>query len=492
MIVMIIHSDPILIASLAIPLIAAIIASFMGKRAAATISTASFFPITIYSFYNLIIGADYLVPLGVLPRPIGTIYLINDGLSNAFAFPIALTSLAISVASVPYMEHRFEALGMPEQFNIYYLLFDLFGISMIWLIYSYNLLLLYIGIEVSLVASFLLIYFYGYDGFGKTRQWMGLLYFVYTHIAGVLFLIGVIMLALHTNTMDLYSIKYIPPLAWLFMLIGMIVKTPGLGVHVWLPWAHAMHPTSIAPLMASVVSLSGYILARLYLVSPYFINEYRVPLLAYALLGGVVIGLGVFRHEYHYKWYLAYSTAANMQYLLTGVILGPYGVLGMTLHFISHQFGKAVLFMTSAALIVHYDVVDMREMGGLQTYVPSVGSVAVLGWMALSGVLTLTLLGEFFIFFGLINTLGFSLNTLWAFIGLAFMFILTGYYGFWALREVFYGQPRKQYERVKADPKLVVPLYVLGLASVILLFPPASTSLISSILKAIGTVMGHV
>jgi len=148
--------------------------------------------------------------------------------------------------------------------------------------------------------------------------------------------------------------------------------------------------------------------------------------------------------------------------------------------------------MTAGAIIAYYEVTDIDEMGGLQTYIPSVGAAALLGWMSLSGIFTVALLGEFYIFLGLIDTLGFSLNTLWAFVGLAFMFILTGYYGFWALKEVFYGQPRRQYEKVKVDPRFVVPLYVLGLAAVILLFPPASTSLISSVLKAIGTVMGHV
>ncbi len=491
-IVMIIHSDPILIASLAIPLIAAIIASFTGKRVSATLASASFLPIIVYSLYNIAIGADYLVPLGALPRPIGMVYLINDGLSNAFGFAIALISLTISIVSVPYMEHRFKVLGLPEQFNIYFLLFTLCGISMLWIVYAYNLILMYIGIEISLIASFLLIYFYGYDGFGKTRQWIGVLYFVYTHIASVLFLVGAIVLALYANTMDLYSIKYIPPLAWALMLIGMLIKLPSFGPHVWLPWAHGMHPTPVAALIISVVGLSAYILARLYLISPYFIVDYRIPILAYAIIGGVLTGLGVFRHRYHYKWLLAYSTVANMAYLLAGLAVGTYGIVGLTLHFIAHQFGKAVLFMTAGAIIAYYEVTDIDEMGGLQTYIPSVGAAALLGWMSLSGIFTVALLGEFYIFLGLIDTLGFSLDTLWAFAGLAFMFILTGYYGFWALKEVFYGQPRRQYEKVKVDPRFVVPLYVLGLASVILLFPPASTSLISSILKAIGTVMGHV
>ncbi|WP_342765425.1 hypothetical protein [Vulcanisaeta sp. JCM 14467] len=163
------------------------------------------------------------------------------------------------------------------------------------------------------------------------------------------------------------------------------------------------------------------------------------------------------------------------------------------MHYISHLFGKTVLFMTAASIIVYYEKFDIREMGGLQTYMPSVGAAAVLGWMALSGVLTLSLLAEFYLFLGLVDAILPS-YPLWVFIGLAIglatIFILTGYYGFWTLKQVFYGQPRSSYQKVNVDPKLVVPLYVLGLAAIILLFPPASTYLVHSILTGISVIMG--
>ena len=489
---MMIQMDPILVFSLSLPIAVGILTAVLSKRASLYASVISLMPLIAYSLYGIYANLDYLVPLGSLPRPIGTIYLINDGLSNSFGFAIALVTAMISIVSKPYMEHRFHELGISEEFNIYYPLLILCGISMEWIVYSYNLLLIYVGLEVSLITSFILIYFYGYDGYGRTRQWIGITYFIYTHIASVLFLIGAIIVGFYVNTMDLYAIKYIPPIAWLLMLIGMLVKLPSFGPHVWLPWAHGQAPPPVAALIISIVGLSAYVLARLYLTSPYFINDYRVPILAYAILGGVLTGLGVIRQRFNYKWILAYSTIANMAYLLAGLAVGPYGIVGLTLHFISHEFGKATLFITAGAIAAYYEVFDLDEMGGLQTYIPSVGGAALLGWMSLSGVFTVALLGEFYIFLGLINTFGFSLNMLWAFIGLAFMFILTGYYGFWTLKEMFYGKPRKNYEKVKVDPKFTIPAYVLGIAAVILLFPPISTSLVGSVMKAIGVIIGYV
>lgn len=490
--------DPILITTLAIPYIAAIIAGIIGRkfsRAAMVITSISFIPILIYSLYSLISNIPYLVPLGSLPKPIGFVYLISDGLSNSFGFAIALTGMALEIASYPYMKHRFHVLNLPDQFDVYYLLFTLNAASMELLIYSYNLLLTYIALEIALITPVLLIYYYGYDTQGQTRRWIALLYFGYGMVASTLFLIGIAIVGLTNNTMDLYTIKSIPLVAWILIFVGLLVKLPSFGPHIWIPWVHGSHPTPVAALISGLVGLSAYILARIYLVSPYFIDTYRLPILIYAIIGGIIISLGVVRHNYHYKWLLAYSTAANSTYFLIGLALGPYGLLGFMLHYISHLFGKTVLFMTAASIIVYYEEFDINKMGGLQTYIPSVGGAAVLGWMALSGVLTVSLLAEFYLFLGLVNVILPS-YPLWVFIllasGLVSIFVLTGYYGFWTLKQVFYGQPRKNYTKVNVDPKLVVPLYVLGLAAVILLFPPVSTTFVTSALKAIAMVMGHV
>ncbi|WP_342765424.1 proton-conducting transporter transmembrane domain-containing protein [Vulcanisaeta sp. JCM 14467] len=317
--------------SLALPFVASIIAGAIGRkfsRAAMIITSISFAPLFVYASYLLSLGEVYLVPLGSLPRPIGMVYLISDGLSNAFGLAIALVGIALEIASYPYMKHRFHVLELPEQFDVYYLLFTLCAASMELLIYAYNLLLMYIALEVSLITPVILIYYYGYDTQGKTRRWIALLYFVYGMLASTLFLIGAVMVALENNTMDLATIRSISLIAWALMFIGLLIKLPSFGPHVWIPWVHGSHPTPVAALISGLVGLMAYVLARLYIISPYFINEFRLPILVYAIIGGIIISLGVIRHQYHYKWLLAYSTAANSTYLLIGLALVLMEYLG--------------------------------------------------------------------------------------------------------------------------------------------------------------------
>ncbi len=229
---MLIQSDPVLLVSLALPFVASVIAGIIGKRfsrVAMIITSVSFIPLFIYSSYLLALGKVYLIQLGTLPRPIGTVYLISDGLSNAFGLAIALVGIALEIASYPYMKHRFHVLGLTEQFDVYYLLFTLCAASMELLIYSYNLLLMYIALEVSLITPVILIYYYGYDTQGMTRRWIALLYFVYGMLASTLFLIGAVMVGLENGTMDLYAIRSISIAAWALMFIGLLIKLPSFG-----------------------------------------------------------------------------------------------------------------------------------------------------------------------------------------------------------------------------------------------------------------------
>ena len=46
-------------------------------------------------------------------------------------------------------------------------------------------------------------------------------------------------------------------------LVGWLVKMATFGFHVWLPYAHAEHPTSIAAIIATIVGLGSYVMARL-------------------------------------------------------------------------------------------------------------------------------------------------------------------------------------------------------------------------------------
>ncbi len=472
-----------MIEAIFIPIIAIVVAPLLRGKLAAYLSAAAFFLSFIVLLYDLSVNNQYSVPLITAGEPVGKIYLLGDTISHAFGFTIAFVSAMVALYSYPYMKHRFEEmeLDIDREFKKYWVLYNLYAASMLWLVYAGNLILLYIFLEISLVTSFLLIYYYGYGN----RIWVALLYFVWTHIAGVLALIGFLLIGFENKTLALDGIATVGFLAWAFVFFGMIVKLPGLGPHVWLPWAHAEAPTPVSALLSPLtVGLAAYILLRIYLIDPSFIQTYRWEIFLYGVLTSVVAGLEVFKQNDH-KRLLAYSTVSQMGYILIAFALGTAGLIGVVIQYISHAFGKSILFMTAGAIIASYHGLrDLTRMRGMHEQIPTIANAALLGFMNLSGILTIGMIGEFFILKGLVDTFSFDLTAVSLVI---LVFIISGLYSFYTMKRIYYGTPM-DYEKVKISKLLDAPLYVIAALSILFILPPLATWFVNSVVAFMGGV----
>ncbi|MEM0302820.1 MAG: complex I subunit 5 family protein [Archaeoglobaceae archaeon] len=465
------------------PLLITFILPIFRARIATALSTISFLIPAFVSLYLLLTAHRGEELLMNLPAPIGDFYLLYDPISHAFGFTISLVSAMVALYSLPYMKHRFEEMGAKEgEFRKYWFLYNLYAVSMLWLVYSGNLLLLYIFLEISLLASFMLIYLYGYGN----RQWVGILYFVWTHIAGVLALTGFLIVAFANQTLALNELKVIGFIPWLLIFLGMVVKLPGLGPHIWLPWAHAEAPTPVSALLSPLtVGLAGYVLLRIYLIDSSFIVQFRDIIIFYAIISSIYAGLSVFKQR-DYKRLLAYSTVSQMGYVLIAICLGSYGLIGLVIQYMSHAFGKAILFMTAGAIIATFHGLrNLDKMKGMHEFVPTISNAALLGFMTLSGIITIGMFAEFFILLGLTQIYGFNLQIISL---VVLVFIISGLYSFYTMKEIYYGTPMS-YEKPKFSRLLDLPLYAIAFFSVAFIFPPLAPALLDGIKLALGGVM---
>jgi len=447
---------------LLIPITALIISPLLKKRGD-VVSALAFLITSVIIFFRLVKMEVFYAKIAEFPSPIGVFYVYGDSISHVFGFTIAFVSAFVALYSTPYMKHRFEEMGLSlNEFGKYWILYNAYAYSMLLLVYSGNLLMLYVFLEISLVTSFLLIYYYGY---GK-RQWVAMLYFVWTHIAGVLALIGFILIGLSNNTLLMPMIKSIPFVAWILVLLGMLVKLPGLGFHIWLPYAHAEAPTPVSALLSPLtVGLAGYVILRLYEIDPSFIDNYRNLIFAYGFLTSFVAGLLVFKQN-DFKRLLAYSTVSQMGYMIMAICLGSYGVLGLIIQYVSHAFGKAILFMSAGSIIALYGLRRLDYMGGFHEQIPQIANASLIGFMNLSGIITIGMIGEFFILRGAFETFQ---KIGWEVMAIVLVFVISGLYSFYTMKNVFYGKP-KDYPVKKPSLLLVTPLYAIGIVSIALLF----------------------
>ncbi|AGK61720.1 Formate hydrogenlyase subunit 3/Multisubunit Na+/H+ antiporter, MnhD subunit [Archaeoglobus sulfaticallidus PM70-1] len=474
----------LLVYSLIVPVIASLVAPSLSPKKATHIVSLSFLVPFVVAFAGLFTMDKQNIILAELSRPIGDFYLLIDPISNAIGLTVCLVSAMVGYYSLPYMLHRFEEMGYGEsEYRKYIIIYGFYAVSMLWLVYSGNFVLLYIFLEISLITSFLLIYLYGYGN----RRWVAVLYFIWTNVAGVLTLIGFIIAGLDNSSFAIKDISFISFTAWLLIFIGMLIKLPGLGPHIWLPWAHAEAPTPVSALLSPLtVGLAGYILLRVYLIDPSFISTYRDIILVYAIISSIYAGFAVFKQT-DYKRLLAYSTVSQMGYILIGLCLGTYGLIGVVIQYMSHAFGKSILFMGAGGIIaVYHGLRDLRKMGGLHEYVPSISNATLMGFMNLGGILTIGMFGEFFILRGIVDVFGSNLmSELPLIVAVVFIFILSGWYSFYTLKRVFYGLP-KEMSRPKVSRYLDVPLYMIGILSILFIFPPLVTVLLNGLKAVIG------
>ncbi len=476
----------ILLILLLIPLLVTFVIPFFKPRTATVISAASFLIPIAGILYYLATFQSLEIMLFDVAKPIGEFYVLADPISNAFGFTICIVSAMVALYSLPYMKHRFEEMrgeigNELWEFRKYWFLYQLYAVSMLWLVYSGNLIMLYVFLELSLVASFMLIFLYGYGN----RQWVGILYFVWTHIAGVLALIGFLIIAFENQTLALHSITKIGLLAWTLIFLGMVVKLPGLGPHIWLPWAHAEAPTPVSALLSPLtVGLAGYVLLRIYLIEPSFIINFRDIIIAYGIATSIYAGFSVFKQK-DYKRLLAYSTVSQMGYVLIALCLGSAGLIGVVLQYMSHAFGKSILFMTAGAIIATFHGLrDIEKMSGMHEYIPTIANAALIGFMTLSGIMTIGMFVEFFILIGLTKIYGFNL---WVILAVVIVFIISGLYGFYTMKVIYYGTPAG-YEKPKFSRLLDAPLYVLAFFCFAFVFPPLAKILLESLKFVLGGV----
>jgi NADH-quinone oxidoreductase subunit L len=168
------------------------------------------------------------------------------------------------------------------------------------------------------------------------------------------------------------------------LFIGCAAKSAQVPLHTWLP--DAMEgPTPVSALIhaATMVTAGVYLIAR---CAPLWNASSDARVLvgsigALTALTGAVLGCA----QWDIKRILAYSTMSQIGYMIMGVGVGAFdaGIL----HFLTHAFFKAQLFL-GAGIIIHNlaDEQDVRLMGGLRKQMPFAFAAMTIGVLSICGI----------------------------------------------------------------------------------------------------------
>lgn len=342
---------------------------------------------------------------------VGEVGVVLDNYKWPFVATSLLLGLLVTIYAPKYLSHI-------NARNWYYTIHALYILSFVYIIIFENLVFVFLALELSIITSFILIWYFGYGN----RRAVGLLYFIWAQIGSILFLIGVAL----AHSFDA-AVFMAQGLASLLVLLGLLIKMGTAGVHWWLPYAHAEAPTPLSALLSPIhVGLMAYWIWRLMAGAGWPAELLYVYGLVTAIYGSIL----VFR-EIDIKRALADSTIANMGLLVAAASIGgELGYVATALLFVGHAFAKGAGFLLSGIYIVsaHTRILDQLRWN------MSIFASAVLAFVALSGVFGLTLIGKAYLAIGVPNSLT-------AVIGLVAALFFTALYNFYLLNRIYRSGP---------------------------------------------------
>ena len=308
------------------------------------------------------ISPGYLPSVSVPYTDFFSITFSADHLAVFMALVSTFIGILICVYSIGYMK------GYSHQ-GEYYFYVTLFIGSMIGLVFSANLILMYIFWELTALCSWRLIGFYREEEHLVRADKA----FMVTFFGSVLMLVGFAIIYNDYGSLNLSDLagKNISIIATVLILFGIFAKSAQFPLQVWLPDAGVAPSTVTALLHAAVlVKIGVYAFARIFLKT-FVLPPFTVEILGWLIILSILVSAAAALFENDMKRILAYSTISQIGYIMLGFIMGGlYGISGGMFFILAHSLGKAGLFLCAGVIEKNTHIKDIRQSGGLIKTMP--------------------------------------------------------------------------------------------------------------------------
>ncbi|MGA8883439.1 MAG: NADH-quinone oxidoreductase subunit L [Acinetobacter sp.] len=344
----------------------------LPEKAAAVIGAGS---VGLSALFALIAGLDFVNNGSVaVTQHLWTWFSVGN-LAPGFTLHLDGLSLLMTgmVTGVGFLIHIFATWYMrgEEDFARFFSYFNLFVASMLLLVLGDNLALLFLGWEGVGLCSYLLIGYYYQNpanGFAAIKA------FTVTRIGDVFLLIALFLIYQQFGTLNIAEVVAAAPTVltqsssmaiWtaLMLFLGAAGKSAQIPLQTWLADAMA-GPTPVSALIhaATMVTAGVYLCCRMYTV----FEMAPEVMMFISITGAVTLLVAGFAAlvQTDIKRILAYSTMSQLGYMFMAV--GAEAYQAGLFHMLTHAFFKALLFLSSGAVIMAYHhEQNIFKMGGL-------------------------------------------------------------------------------------------------------------------------------
>ncbi|MCI4337311.1 MAG: NADH-quinone oxidoreductase subunit M [Thermoplasmata archaeon] len=305
-----------------------------------------------------------------------------------------------------------------------------------------DILLFFLFWEAVLVPMFLLIGFWG----GPNRRYAALKFFVYTHVASIVMLVGLLAVAFYSHAAsfdfaDVFTAAQglaapIQVVLFLSLFFGFGVKFPVVPFHTWLPDAHVEAPTGGSVLLAGLLlKLGAYGLIRWAVeILPTGLSHVQ-PLLYAIAFASIIWGSVLSLSQRDLKRLVAYSSINHMGIVLLAIAVDTQlGLMAAVLLMFAHGIVSALLFMVSGSVHHTFGTRDIASLGGITPRTPVLATMVMIGSLASLGLPALiSFPAEFTALLATWDRLGY-----WVTIPLIILVVTAAFY-IWMMQRLLFG-----------------------------------------------------
>ena len=409
------------------------------------------------------------------PGMLGTMVVDHFAIYFFYLF-LAGTAVAI-LMSVRYLEIEGENHGE------YYALMLLAVAGMMCMAAGYDIVLIFIGLELMAISTYVLVGFLRRD---RRSNEAALKYLLLGAFSSGIFAYGLSLLYGLAGSTRLDAIaqslgrslddplyRPVAIIALATTITGLLFKIAAVPFHQWAPDAYEGAPTSITGFMSVAVKAAGWaMLLRILLWGMFPMRSIWGPMLVFVSIATMTGANLAALTQTNTKRLLAYSSIAHVGYMLLAMVAlatAAYpsepvldALKGILIYLLVYTFMNLGAFAVITSLR-HRNIAgdDLDDLNGLYSRAPVEAVLMLIFMLSLAGIPPLAgFWGKYFIFLSLIETKHYvlaALGVLYSVFGL--------YYYLKIANAMFMRQPEKGEEKLPVSFAMRIALAVSGIAT---------------------------
>ncbi|MGA7295623.1 MAG: NADH-quinone oxidoreductase subunit N [Terriglobales bacterium] len=354
--------------------------------------------------------------------PLGALGFSRSLLVDRFAiyfWYLFLAGAAIAILmSVHYLDLE------DEHHGEYYSLLLLSVVGMMCLAAGFDIVLIFIGLELMAISTYVLVGFLRRD---RRSNEAALKYLLLGAFSSGIFAYGLSLLyglSGSTNLADIRrAVSALNPhnpvvvIALLTTMVGLLFKIAAIPFHQWAPDAYEGAPTSITGFMSVSVKAAGFaMLLRILLFGLFPLRSVYIPVIVFVAIATMTGANFAALTQTNTKRLLAYSSIAHVGYMLLALVAvgtslpGSPGLLdgfkGILIYLLVYTFMNLGAFAVITSLRQRNVIGDeLDDMAGLYQRAPVEAALMLLFLLSLAGIPPAAgFLGKYYIFLSLIES----------------------------------------------------------------------------------------